>query len=317
MLRLGVVARRLLAGGHRAQEEQRVIAARRPDRSEPAREEPICRHRRRDRGAIARRATRVRSFDCAARRGPAAARVPARLLASSTPHSSNVSRTTATQKARPSPIESELRRSPVASSMPRTLAYTIGSRVFGSRARRREHHHPAYEIAAGVAAQHHHVQVGSIVDDEDRRGELDRHDVRIEAGQVRKHLLHGWRDLVGFRRGSVRPRWILLRLAGRDGSSGICGNLPANRYLRRNAALVIHGAIHPLSASLSTLTPGATSASIASSVAAIEPDVGDASRSSSCSIVRGPMIVDVTAGCSWLKAIARCVRDSPASRRRR
>ena len=61
-----------------------------------------------------------------------------------------------------------------------------------------------------------------------------------------------------------------------------------------------------------TSVPGATILSIASRVAASRRTSTPANASSSCSIVRGPMIAEVTAGCSSTKACAMCVRLTPA-----
>jgi len=60
-------------------------------------------------------------------------------------------------------------------------------------------------------------------------------------------------------------------------------------------------------------TPGRTISSMRSSVAASGTTSAAGSRLSRCSIVRGPMIADVTPGWSTTKAMASSIIDSPAS----
>jgi len=69
---------------------------------------------------------------------------------------------------------------------------------------------------------------------------------------------------------------------------------PSHNYLRR-AVGSIHGGSQPVSAG-SMNVPGSTTSSIASSTSSSRRRSAADSRSSSCSIVRGPMIAEVTAG---------------------
>jgi hypothetical protein len=60
-------------------------------------------------------------------------------------------------------------------------------------------------------------------------------------------------------------------------------------------------------------TPGGTISSMRSSTSSDSTTSAPASRSSSCSGVRGPMITDVTAGWARTNAVARWVIGRPAS----
>lgn len=87
---------------------------------------------------------------------------------------------------------------------------------------------------------------------------------------------------------------------------------------RRSAGVSIGGVLYCWSIR-PTLVPGGTIASIRSSVSSESCASAAARRSSSCSIVRGPMSADVTPGCAITitNASARCVQHPRRRARRR
>ena len=74
-----------------------------------------------------------------------------------------------------------------------------------------------------------------------------------------------------------------------------CDNYPRSHGYLRRASAAIQGASQPVSAG-SMNVPGSTTSSIASSTSSSKRRSAADSRSSNCSIVRGPMIAEVTAG---------------------
>src|SRR5207248_2515337 len=88
----------------------------------------------------------------------------------------------------------------------------------------------------------------------------------------------------------------------------ICGYRRGRRRTFRDG----DGGAHPVSAGL-IVVPGGTSSSILSSTSLLNRTSAPASTSVSWSIVRDPMIADVTAGCSSTNACAMWVSDTPAS----
>ena len=102
-------------------------------------------------------------------------------------------------------------------------------------------------------------------------------------------------------RGGYVPRSVMTQPAARSAKGR-----------RRCQACASDGFCQPASAGL-TLIPGGTISSRRSSVPSSKTISQPAIRSCSWSMVLGPMMAAVTAGCDTTKASARCLSDVPAS----